>query len=202
MRVLKVQFLLVVLFVSVALAAKWVPGGPTEQIKTTTQRILEIVKDPILKTPDKAEERRRLIWEEIDKRFDWNEMARRTLSIHWRKRTPEERAEFTRLYAKLLERTYLNRIEAYSGEKVLYLGERVEGNYGLVKVEIITTRNTEIQVLYRVKKKGEKWLVYDVSIEGVSLVNNYRKQFNAIITKSSFEKLMERLRAKVEKNES
>ena len=133
----------------------------------------------------------------MDEVFDWEEMAKRTLGRHWRRRSEPEKEEFIYLFGKLLERTYLDKVEGYSGEKVIYIGDRVEGNYALVKVKILTKQDTEIRVLYRMKKKAGKWMVYDISIEGVSLINNYRTQFNNILVRSSFKRLIEKLKAKV-----
>jgi len=175
-----------------------VAGGPTEDIRKTTERIIAIVTDPGLKEADKARERARQIRSAVDERFDWEEMSRRTLARHWKERTQKEKEEFVDLFSKLLERTYLDKVESYSGEKVLYVDEKAEGNYGLVGVKIVTKQETEIQVDYRLRNKGKEWLVYDISVEGVSLVNNYRKQFNSILTRSSFKDLMEKLRSKVE----
>jgi len=175
--------------------------GPTEDVRKTTDKIIAILTDPALKEANKADEKARKIRNAVDERFDWNEMAMRTLARHWKARTQKEKEEFVDLFGKLLERTYLEKVEGYSGEKVLYVDEKVEGDYGIVAVKIVTKQGTEIQVDYRLKNKGKEWLVYDISIEGVSLVNNYRKQFNSILTRSSFKDLMEKLRSKVEKGE-
>ena len=172
-------------------------GEPIEQIKKATDKIIDIVKDPALKVPEKEPQRRKLIRAAVDEIFDWDEMAKRTLGRHWRKRTEEEKKQFIYLFGKLLERTYLDKVEGYSGEKVIYVGDRVEGNYALVKVKINTKQETEIRVLYRMRKKDRKWMVYDISIEGVSLINNYRIQFNNILVRSSYKKLIEKLKAKV-----
>ena len=172
-------------------------GEPIEQIKKATDKIIDIVKDPALKVPEKEPQRRKLIRAAVDEIFDWDEMAKRTLGRHWRKRTEEEKKQFIYLFGKLLERTYLDKVEGYSGEKVIYVGDRVEGNYALVKVKINTKQETEIRVLYRMRKKDRKWMVYDISIEGVSLINNYRTQFNNILVRSSYKKLIEKLKAKV-----
>lgn len=175
-----------------------VAGGPTEDVRETTDKLIAIVSDPAMKSADMSVERARRIRKAVDERFDWKEMSKRTLARHWKKRTDQEKDEFIDLFGKLLERTYLDKVEGYSGEQVLYVGERVEGNYGIVVVKIVTKKDTEIRVKYKLKKKGGKWLVYDISIEGVSLVNNYRKQFNSIMTRSSYEDLMKKLRRKVE----
>jgi phospholipid transport system substrate-binding protein len=123
-------------------------------------------------------------------------MARRSLARHWEKRTEEERKEFVRLYADLLERTYLGKVEGYSGEKVHYEGESVDGDYAKVKMKIVTEKNVSIPVEYRLRTEGKDWLVYDVSIEGVSFINNYRTQFNSIISQSSYENLVKKLKEK------
>jgi phospholipid transport system substrate-binding protein len=168
-----------------------------DRMKQTTDTILSIVSDPTLKVPSKAEERRKQIRNAVDQRFDWEEMARRSLARHWAQRTDEEKKEFIRLFGDLLERTYMDKIEGYSGEKVQYEGDTVEGDYAVVRVKIITKKNVDIPVEYRLQKKGNNWLVYDVSIEGVSLVNNYRTQFNSIMVGSSYADLVKRLKAKV-----
>jgi phospholipid transport system substrate-binding protein len=173
-------------------------GEPTEKIRMTTDKIIAIVSDEALKQPEKKSERKKLIRQAVDERFDWEEMSRRTLARHWRKRTASEKKEFIELFGKLLERTYLDKVEGYSGEKVSYENEMVDGKYGIVQVKIITKKETEIAVMYRVKKKNDDWYVYDISVEGVSLINNYRNQFNSILVRSSFEKLMDKLKAKVE----
>jgi phospholipid transport system substrate-binding protein len=155
------------------------------------------VADPALKGPSKGEERKKLIRKAVDEQFDWTEMARRSLARHWAERTEPEKKEFVPLFADLLERTYLKKVEDYSGEKVRYQGEAIEGTHATVKVKIVTQKNKDIPVEYRLKKDEKGWLVYDVSIEGVSLVNNYRTQFNTIITQSSYENLVKVLKAKV-----
>ncbi|UCE81732.1 MAG: ABC transporter substrate-binding protein [Deltaproteobacteria bacterium] len=187
-----IVFLLIFGLAGVALA-----GEPTESIRQTTDKIIAILQDPAFQEPEKEPERKRLIRLAADERFNWREMARRSLARHWKKRTNEEKQEFVALYADLLERTYMNRIENYSGEKVTYDGERIEGNYSLVNITVYTSQDLEIPVQYRLKKRGSDWLIYDVLVEGVSLINNYRQQFNDIILKSSYEDLVEQLRKKV-----
>ncbi len=192
----------VVLFLTAGLiSSPALAGEPTEAIKETTDQIIGILTDPVLKSADKEEERERNIRKAVDERFDWEEMSKRTLARHWKDRTPEERKEFVDLFGRLLERTYMDKVEGYSGEKVLYVDEKVDGKYGLVTVKIVTKTDTEILVKYRLKNKDGKWLVYDISIEGVSLVNNYRKQFNSIVTRSSYGELVDKLRAKFEEKE-
>jgi phospholipid transport system substrate-binding protein len=184
--------------VTIIFSTPAIAGEPTEKIRVTTDKIIGIVSNPALKGPGKAAERKRLIRQAVDERFDWEEMSRRTLARHWQKRTMEEKTEFIDLYGKLLEQTYLDKVEGYSGEKVLYEGERVDGEYSVVKVKILTKQETAILTEYRLKKNAEDWLVYDISVEGVSLINNYRTQFNSIIVRSSYKDLIKKLKAKVE----
>lgn len=192
-----IRTILSLLFILSIAVSSWAVE-PMEAIKQTTDKILTIVTNPALKPPSKAAEREKLIRQVVDERFDWEEMARRSLATHWAKRTPEERKEFVPLFSDLLERTYMKKVEDYSGEKVLYEGESKDGDYAVVKVKIVTKKNKDILVDYRLKKEGNNWLIYDVSIMGVSLVNNYRTQFNSIISQSSYENLVKRLREKVE----
>jgi phospholipid transport system substrate-binding protein len=181
-----------------AMAAPLLAAGPMEEIKQTTDKILSIVTNPALKAPSKTEEREKLLHRAVRERFDWEEVARRSLATHWAKRTAEERKEFVHLFSELLERTYMKKVEGFSGEKVLYEGETIEKNYATVKVKIVTKNDKDIPVEYRLKKEGDNWFIYDVSIEGVSLVNNYRTQFNSILLQSSYEDLVKRLRDKAE----
>ncbi len=181
----------------IAVALEASAGVPTEQIRVTTDKIIAIVTDPNLKGDEKAPERNRKIRQAVDERFDWEAISRRALGRHWKKRTAEERAEFVTLFGRLLERTYMDKVSDYSGQKVTYAGERIDGEYAVVSMNISTTKNEEISVDYRVRRRGQDWYVYDVSIEGVSLVDNYRVQFNNIIMKSSYEGLRKRLEAKV-----
>ncbi len=172
-------------------------GEPMKELKVTVDKVIRILKDPVLKKPDKKELRKRLLRDAISERFDFEEMAKRALARHWRKRTPEERKEFVRLFRGLLERTYLRRIEQYRDERIIYKDERIEPPYALVKTVVITSQSAEIPIEYRMIKEGNDWKVYDVTIEGVSLVNNYRRQFNRIIRSSSYEELVRRLKRKV-----
>ena len=128
--------------------------------------------------------------------FDFSETAKRSLARHWAPRTPAERDEFVALFTDLLERAYLGKIETYGGEQIHFVGETVEGEGAVVRTKLVTKQGTEIPIDYRMLKRGDKWLVYDVVIEGVSLISNYRTQFNKIITTSSFQDLMKKMKTK------
>ncbi len=173
-------------------------GEPTDHIRKTTDKMITILNDPVLK--NNVEERRKMLRNAVNERFDWREMAQRSLADHWKNRTEEEKKEFVPLFTDLLESAYMNRIENYSGDKVSYDAEKVQGDYSLVKVRIFTDKQVEIPVVYKMKKKGQEWMIYDVAIEGVSLVKNYRQQFDSVILTSSYQGLVEKLKEKAAKN--
>jgi len=175
-------------------------GESQDQLKETTDKVLSVLADPDMQSPSKARERRERIQKIVDERFDWAEMARHSLARHWTQRTPEEKREFIPLFKSLLERVYADKVEGYSWNKISYEGETIDGDYAVIKVKIFTAKNQAIRVEYRTLKKGNHWLVYDLSIEGVGLVHNYRTQFNEIIVKSSFSELIKRLKAKSAQN--
>lgn len=188
-------FLLLLIF---GLVTNSLAGEPTDHIRKTTDKMISILNDPVLK--NNLEERRKMLRNAVNERFDWREMARRSLAEHWKSRTEEEKKEFVPLFTDLLESTYMKRIENYSGDQVSYDDERVKGDYSLVKVTIFTDKQVEIPVVYKMKKKGQEWMIYDVSIEGVSLVKNYRQQFDSVILSSSYQGLVEKLKEKAPKN--
>jgi phospholipid transport system substrate-binding protein len=126
--------------------------------------------------------------------FDFDEISRRALSRHWTARSPEEQAEFVRLFTDLLERTYIGRIESYSGEKIMYLGEVVDGPFATVRSKVVTRRRTETPLDYKMHLRDGRWKVYDVLIDHVSFVATYRSEFARIIQKESYSALVERLR--------
>jgi len=173
-------------------------GIPTNQVKDTVDRVIDILKNKDLLRPEKKEQRRAAMRKIVGERFDFDEMSKRTLALHWQKRTQAERREFVSLFSDLLERSYINKVESYTDEKTIYIDESTEGEYSVVKSKIITKRNVEVPIDYKLLKEGGEWKVYDVVIEGVSLVNNYRNQFNKIIRTQSYEELVKRLKNKQE----
>src|SRR5919109_3914643 len=173
-------------------------GAPTEQLKTQVDKVLKLLEDSSLKAPDKAKERRAAVRKVADEIFDFGETARRSLGRHWAARTPEEREEFVKLFGDLLERSYISKIELYGGEKIQYVGDKIEGETAIVQSKLLTKTGSEVPIEYRMLRKGDRWLVYDVVIEGVSLVANYRTQFNKIIQTSSFEDLVKKMKTRQE----
>ncbi len=189
---------LLVLFLIGALTPWAQAGEATDQLKTVIDQALKILEDPTLKKPEHATERRAQIRKTAEAIFDYKETARRALARHWEGRTPQEQDEFVALFGELLERSYMGKIEQYGGERIAYANEVVEGDLATVKTKILTKTKQEAPVDYRMLKSGGRWLVYDVIIEGVSLVGNYRNQFNRIITTSSYAELVKRMKTKQE----
>jgi len=177
-------------------AAQATAGVATDQIKETVDKALLVLKDPRLKAAAKTQERRDQLRQILFARFDFTEMAKRSLGANWRRRTPQEQEEFVRLFTDLLERQYAGIIEAYTDEKIVYVGERLDGRFAEVNSKVMTSKGQEYSINYKAQLNGGDWKVYDVVAEDISMVNNYRSQFNRIISNSSYEELIRRMKGK------
>jgi phospholipid transport system substrate-binding protein len=171
-------------------------GVATDQLKGAVERVLKTLDDPTLKGEARLPERRAAVRKIANEIFDFGEIAKRSMARHWQPLSEGQRTEFVGLFADLLERSYISKIETYGGEKIQYTAERADGDFATVSTRIITKNGTEVPVDYRMIKRTDRWLVYDVSIEGVSLVSNYRTQFNKIIQTTSYNELVSKLRTK------
>jgi phospholipid transport system substrate-binding protein len=171
-------------------------GVPTDQLKGAVERVLKTLDDPSLKGEGRLGERRVAVRRIANEIFDFGEIAKRSMARHWQPLSDAQRTEFVGLFADLLERSYISKIETYGGEKIQYTAERADGDFATVSTRIVTKNGTEVPVDYRMIKRSDRWLVYDVSIEGVSLVSNYRTQFNKIIQTTSYNELVSKLRNK------
>jgi len=169
-------------------------GLATEQIKATVDKALVVLRDPKLKPAAKLKDRREQLKQILFARFDFTEMAKRSLGAAWRRRTPQEQEEFVRLFTDVLERAYADIIESYSDEKIVYLNERLDAEYADVNSKIFTDKGQEYTINYKARLVGSEWKVYDVVAENISLVNNYRSQFTRVISKDSYEELVRRLK--------
>jgi phospholipid transport system substrate-binding protein len=183
------------------LADSALAGEPTEAMRTTIDAVLRTLADKELKQPAKADERRQLLEKVVGERFDYQEMSRCSLGAQWTNLSEKEKQEFVSLFQTLLVNTYADKVESYSGEGVQYVNERTEKEYAEVRTKVLTGK-TEIPLDYRLINKSSAWRVYDVVVDGVSLVNNYRGQFNKILRSSSYADLVEQLRKKSEKIKS
>lgn len=179
-----------------ALPAEMAHAGPaTEAMKGTIDEVLRILHDKDLKQPAKADERRQVLEKVVGDRFDYQEMSRRALGAPWNTLADKDRQEFVGLFKSLLVSSYADKIETYSGEGVQYINERTEKDYAEVRTKVLTGK-TEIPLDYRLLNKSGDWRVYDVVVDGVSLVNNYRGQFTKILRSSSYPELVDQLRKK------
>jgi len=195
---MKFRFLpaaLLVLGLAVAAPAK-VPATVTDDVKKTVDEVIQIVQNKEMKKQQNEQKRRAALKKAIGRIFDYSEMAKRSMATHWKSRTPAEQKEFTTLFETLLENSYAGKIESYNDEKIVYLKESMNGEYAEVRSKVVTAKRDEFSLEYRLIKKGNKWMVYDVVIEGVSLISNYRTQFNKVITSQGYGELLKKMKSK------
>ncbi len=185
---------LAILCLLVAVSAS--AGVPTEEVRTVVEKVQKILNDPELKSAAKKQQRLDQLRQVIYPKFDFVEMAKRSLGSHWRRRSPEEQREFVKVFTNLLENAYADSIDSYNGEKVVIQDEKQDKNFAEVDTKIVTPKGEEFAVNYKMHEADGSWKVYDVVIENISLVNNYRSQFNRVIAKSSYDDLLQRMKEK------
>ena len=171
-------------------------GAPTEEIRTAIDKGVQILKSAKL---DSSKDRAKVInqlREIVYPRFDFEEMAKRSLGSHWRRLSPQQQKEFVTAFTDLLETTYADKIDLYEGQQVEYVGETIDKNYAEVNTRVIGKNRENYSVDYRLHEMGGKWRIYDVVAENISLVNNYRSQFNRVVVNSSVEELIKRIKQK------
>ena len=171
-------------------------GAPLDLVRTTVDRTIQILKDSKLSSPDKKKERVDRLREALDAIFDYEEMAKRALGYHWRQRTRAEQEEFVKLFREFLQRVYSDKIGLYGGEQVRFGREVMDDEFAQVESTIIQPKGEEIAVVYKLRQVNGQWKVYDAIVENISVVNNYRSQFDRVISSSSYEALVKRLRGK------
>ena len=174
-------------------AMSFAGNSPTDVVRTSVDAVLAILDNEQLNYDDKRTQIRVIVKE----RFDFRAMSQRTLATNWKKTTDEEKDKFVELFSQLIENSYVGKIESYTNERVDYPGEKVSGRKAVVETLIITS-SADIPVDYRVYQKGQQWLVYDVIIEGVSLISNYRSSYQEIMKKEGFDGLLAKMRAKID----
>jgi len=171
-------------------------AGPSDEVKKTVDEVVRIVASKDMKHNE--QKRRQALKKTISLVFDYSEMAKRSLGKHWNQRTAVERKHFAELFAALLENSYASKIESYNNEKIVYVKEIVDGDYAEVKSKVVTAKRDEFTLDYRMNNQSGKWMAYDVVIEGVSLVSNYRTQFNKIINADGYAALVKKLETKTD----
>lgn len=169
-------------------------GVVTEQVRAMVERVQTIVQDPRLQSEARKKNRRTELRRAIGRRVDFAEMAKRSLGSHWQGRTPKQQTEFVKLFTDLVEDAYVDQIESYPGDKFVYLREIREGEFAEVDTKLNALKGDEIAINYRLRGRNADWKVYDVVIENVSVVSNYRSQFNRILSGASFDELLKKLR--------
>jgi phospholipid transport system substrate-binding protein len=193
----------------VLMSVVWLSGlglaasdAPMEFIRQTTDSILQVFEDSQLQGGSQREARLARLRHIANSAFDWEEIAQRSLATHWRGRTPQERQEFAELFREAVQGMYLARLESAAQQQlrekpaILYKGEQIDGQRAMVRTTVMTRRQRELPLDYRLRQSDGQWRIYDVVIMGVSLVNNYRAQFQRIITQSSYEGLVQQLKAR------
>jgi phospholipid transport system substrate-binding protein len=172
-------------------------GAPLDALQATSEKVHMLLNDIELKKPERATERRNQLVSIIGERFSCEEMSKRSLGEEWPKLTEGEQQEFIHLFRTLLAKSYAGKIEGYAVAPVHYLAERLAGGYAVVRAQILTSKN-EFLLDFRMVEKGGDWLVYDVVVDGISLMNSYRGQFARVLTFTSSEGLLERMREKAD----
>ena len=190
----RVVWTLVFLFTLCSVHGAWA-GPPTDQLREGVDRVVKILKDPELGGDKRADERRAAISKVADEIFDFAEAAKRSLGQHWAQRTPAERDEFVRLFTELVRRTYFSRVDQYNSETT-FRGDMVDGDHVVARTTLRLGKGGEMSLDYLMHHPRDRWQVYDLHIDGISLVANYRAQFNKIIRTSSYEALVTTLRSR------
>jgi phospholipid transport system substrate-binding protein len=186
----------IMMAVLVAAAGTATAAGPTETVQAAVQQVFSQPGDPAVNTVSTAQ-RRADIRKITESLFDFNEMSERSLGGSWTQASPAERQEFIRLFSTLIATAYMGKIEQYAGEPITYVGERVNGDEAAVQSRVVTPKGSEVGIEYRMYRADGRWTVYDIYVDGISLVGSYKAQFNRIIQRGSFADLLKQLRLKV-----
>ena len=193
-RAARMGWMVLLILMDFAAAAR--AGEPFEIVKMAGDRAIQILKDSRLQAKEKKSERIERLKEVVNPMFDFEEMARRSLGPHWRRRSPQEQQEFVKLFRDFLEKVYSDKVDLYAGEKVVYGRETVEDDFAQVESTFVSAKGEGVSVVYRLRRSGGTWKVYDAVVENISVVNNYRSQFDRVISKSSFDELKRLLKEK------
>jgi phospholipid transport system substrate-binding protein len=190
----RVLGILILLFVLVPARGAWA-GPPSDQLRAGIDRVFKILGDPELDGDKKLNQRRAAIVIVANEMFDFGEMAKRSLGQYWAQRTPTERGEFVRLFTELVQRSYISKVDQHGVHTMTVQGEQIDGEYAVVRTTLPLSSGREMPIDYRMHRTDDRWQVYDLSIEGISLVANYRAQFNKIIRTSSYEALIAKIKS-------
>jgi phospholipid transport system substrate-binding protein len=190
----RVIWILILLFSICSVHGAWA-GLPTDQLRDGVDRVVKVLRDPELRGDKRADERRAAINKVADEIFDFAETAKRSLGQHWAQRTPAEREEFVRLFTELVQRTYISKVDQYNSETT-FRGDTVDGDNAVARTTLLLSKGGAMSLDYLMHRPRNRWQVYDLNIDGISLVANYRAQFNKIIRTSSYEALVTALKSR------
>jgi len=192
--------LLIISILILVLAPYSVPsagaGAPSDQLRSGVDRVFKILKDPDLEGEMKTSQRRAAIMKVADELFDFGEMAKRSLGQHWSQRTPAERGEFIRLFTDLIQRSYVSKVDQRGSQEMIIRGEAIDGDQAVVKTMLPLDHSRQMPLDYKMQNTDDRWKVYDFSIDGISLVGNYRSQFNKVIRTESYGALVAKLKSR------
>jgi phospholipid transport system substrate-binding protein len=186
--------ILILVFSTCCVSGVWA-GAPTDQLRDGVDRVFKILRDPAMAGDTNATQRRNALLTAAGNIFDFGEMAKRTLGQHWPARTPAERSQFVALFTELIQQSYISKVDQHGSAKMLFRGETVDGDYAAVRTTIPLSNGSEMPLEYRMHNADARWQVYDLSIDGISLVSNYRAQFNKVIRIGSYETLVAKLKS-------
>ena len=178
-------------------AAEAFAGAATDQLKPEIDQVIATIENPALQPESRTADRRQAVRAITDRIFDWTEMSKRALGRHWEARSAAERAEFIPLFRELLEHAFFGKIERYGAENVAYTEEAPDGDDTIVRTLVTLKPNWEVGVDYRMAWQGTRWMISDVLVERTSLVRNFRSQFDSVIKRSSYEELVNKVRARL-----
>ena len=194
---IRATYLWLVLLLGFTFARSANAGEPLDVVKGAADRAVQVLKDPKLLSKDKRKERVDRIKEILEPIFDFEEMAKRSLGPHWRRRTPAEQQEFVKIFQEFIERVYSDKIDLYEGEKFVFGKETIDQDFAQVDSNVINAKGESFSIVYRLRRADGKWKVYDAVVENISFINNYRSQFDRVINSSSYEELVKKLREKI-----
>lgn len=190
----RVFWTLILLFIFAPVHGAWA-GAPSDQLRDGVDRVFKILRDPEMAGDTNATQRRKAILTAAGSIFDFGEMAKRSLGQHWTARTPAERSQFVALFTDLMQQSYISKVDQHGGAKMVFRGETVDGDLAAVRTTIPLSNGSEMPLEYRMHNTDARWQVYDLSIDGISLVSNYRAQFNKVIRLDSYETLVAKLKS-------
>ena len=194
---LSIGGIVLTIFICIAFSARELRADePLSVVKGATERALQVLKDPQFKSKEKKPERIERLKQIINPIFDYEETAKRALGVHWRGRTQAEQREFVKLFRAFLARIYADRIDEYVGQRIIFGREIIDNDYAEVDATVVGAKGEEIPIIFKLRRVGHRWLVYDAVVENISIVNSYRSQFDRVIKTSSYEELMKKLREK------